>query len=272
MNTSTTSTVRSRDGTDIAFDRSGQGPALILVGGATQYRAIDASTAELASLLAERFAVVHYDRRGRGDSGDTAPYAVEREIEDLEALITDGGGQALVYAMSSGGALALDAAAHGLAITKLALYDPPFIVDDSRPPLPKNYVEHLRELVAAGNRGDAVAYMMTTAAGVPPEYVAQMRDEPFWPTFEAVAHTIAYDGEIIGDTMSGNPLPRGRWAAVTTPTLVIESGAAEASLGAAVGALVDILPNAKRRSLDGVAFHEASPDLLAPLVTEFFSD
>ena len=148
--------VTSKDGTTIAFDRTGEGTPLILVGGAFQYRAIDQRTTELAELLARRFAVIHYDRRGRGDSGDTAPYAKEREVEDLGALVEEAGGSASVFAMSSGGALALDAASHGLDITKLALYEPPFIVDDGRPPLPEDYVTRLERLVSAGRRGAAV--------------------------------------------------------------------------------------------------------------------
>lgn len=126
--------VRSSDGTTIVFDQYGEGPTIILVGGALQHRAIDPQTAYLAKLLAEDFTVIHYDRRGRGDSGDTAPYTVEREIEDLEALLNESGGSAFVFGMSSGGVLALDAAAQGLAISKLALYEPPFVVNDNRPP------------------------------------------------------------------------------------------------------------------------------------------
>ena len=218
-------TVQSRDGTTIAFDRSGVGPAVILVGGAFQYRAIDPRTAHLTELLAQRFTVIHYDRRGRGDSGDTAPYAVEREIEDLGALIKEAGGSAFVFGMSSGGALALDAAASGLAITKLALYEPPLVVDDGRPPVPEDYVERLTELVSAGYRGDAVEYSMTKAMGMPAEAVAQMREAPIWPAFEAVAHTLAYDGTLMHGVSQGTPSPLRRWASVTVPTLVIDGEA-----------------------------------------------
>ena len=184
-------TVTSKDGTTIAFDRSGEGPALILVGGALQHRAIDPSTVQLASLLAPSFTVYHYDRRGRGDSGDTVPYAVEREIEDIDALIQEAGGSAFVFGMSSGAVLALDAAAGGLAITKLALYEPPMVVDDSRPPVPKDYVARLTELASSGRPGDAIEVFMTEGVGLPAEAVAPMRGAPFWPAFEAVAHTLA---------------------------------------------------------------------------------
>jgi|SRR5215471_7789464 len=149
--------VMSNDGTVIAFDRSGQGPAVILVGGAFQYRAIDPPTAQLAALLAQHFTVFHYDRRGRGESGDTQPYAVEREVEDLEALIHEAGGSAFVFGMSSGGVLALEAA-RGLAITKLAVYELPFNSGDEHVrQAAERYKQHLAALLNEGRRGDAVA-------------------------------------------------------------------------------------------------------------------
>src|SRR2546429_4582400 len=185
-------TVISKDSTPIAFDKSGHGPAIILVAGATATRLAEAS---LAAILAAQFTVFNYDRRGRGESGDTAPYAVEREVEDLEALIIEAGGSAFVVGGSSGAVLALEAA-RKLPITKLALYEPPFIVDDSRPPLPADYVSQLTALLASGRRGDAVAYFMTTGVGLPVAEVAQMRHDPMWPALEAVAHTLAYDGTI----------------------------------------------------------------------------
>jgi pimeloyl-ACP methyl ester carboxylesterase len=263
-------TVTSKDGTTIAFDRSGEGPAIILVGGALQHRAIDPSTARLAELLAARFTVCHYDRRGRGDSGDTAPYAVEREVEDLDALLLDAGGSAFVFGMSSGAVLALEAADRGLAITKLALYEPPFIVDTSRPRLPDDYGERLAELLAKGRRGDAVELFMTEAVGVSAETVAPMRGAPFWSAFEGVAHTLLHDDAIMGETTSGAPLPPARWAAVTIPTLVIDGGASPAWARTAVAALVDVLPDAQRRTLEGQT-HQVDPELLAPVLGEFFS-
>lgn len=263
-------TVRAKDGTTIAFDRVGAGPALILVGGALQYRAIDPRTAHLADLLAPHFTVFHYDRRGRGDSGDTPPYAVEREVEDLGALIDAAGGSAFVFGMSSGAALALEAAKRGLAITKLALYEPPFIVDDSRPPVPPEYVARIDALIASGRRADAVAYVMTTAVGLPADVVAAMRDQPFWPAFEAVAHTLAYDGRVLGDTQSGSPAPLERWASVTVPTLVVDGGASPATQHAAGRALVEVLPHARPRTLAGQT-HEVDPEVLAPLLVEFLT-
>ncbi len=261
--------VRSKDGTAIAFDRSGKGPTVILIGGALQYRAIDPRTAQLAALLAPHFTVFHYDRRGRGDSEDTPPYATEREIEDLETLVAEGGGAAFVFGMSSGAVLALDTAAHGLAIAKLALYEPPFVVDSSRPPLPDNYVTHLNELVSSGQRGDAVEYFMTKAADVPEEFVAPMRNEPFWQAFEVVAHTLAYDGAFMADTVRGQPLPTKRWATVKLPTLIMDGGASPAWIHSGAQALADILPNAQRRTLADQT-HDVAPEILAPVLEEFF--
>lgn len=263
-------TVISRDGTRIAFDRSGEGPALVLVGGALQHRAIDPSTARLAELLAPRLTVVRYDRRGRGDSGDTTPYAVERELEDLDALIRDAGGSAFVFGMSSGAILALDAAARGSAITRLALYEPPFIVDDTRPPVPADYTERLTELLAGGRPGDAVELFMTEAVGVSSPTVASMRPSPFWPALEGVAHTLPYDDAITSATLSGRPLPAGRWTTVTAPTLVIDGDASPAWARNAVQALVDVLPDARRRTLEGQT-HQVDPEVLAPVLRECFS-
>src|SRR4051794_22264207 len=227
------STVTSADGTTLGFDRRGDGPAVILVGGAFQYRAFDPRTGQLADLLAGRHTVVHYDRRGRGESGDTPPYAVEREVEDLDALIQAVGGSAALFGMSSGAALALDAVAAGLPVSRLAVYEAPFVVDGSRPPAPADYVAHLRALVAEGRRGDAVEYFLTAGAGVPAEIVGQMRHAPMWPGFEVVAHTLPYDAALMDGTTTGGPLPADRWAAVKIPVLVGDGGASPASMGSA---------------------------------------
>lgn len=263
-------TVQSKDGTAIAFDQSGQGPALILVGGAFQHRATDPRTTQIAALLSAHFSVIHYDRRGRGDSGNTLPYATERELEDLESLVIEVGGTAFVFAMSSGGALALDAAARNPGISKLALYEPPFIVDASRTPLPNDYVERLERTLAVGGRGDAVAYAMSAAMGVPAEFVVGMRGEAFWADFEEVAHTLPYDGRLMGDTMSGKPLPVTRWSGVTVPTLVMDGATSEPYQRNAVAALTALLPNAQRSSFDGQS-HDIAPELLAPTLTAFFT-
>ena len=263
----------SRDGTVIAYGRTGAGPAIVIVDGAFVYRAIDQLPVDLAGMLAPRFTVAHYERRGRGESGDTPPYAVEREIEDLQAVIDAVGGSACVLGLSSGAVLALEAAAHGVAIDKLALYEPPFVVDDSRPPLPEDYVAHLDELIAAGRRGDAMEYALTRAVGLPEEDVRAMRAEPFFAAMEAVAHTAAYDGAIMADTMAGRPLPLQRWASVTIPTLVIVGEKSDAFWQHGTRALARGLPNAVHRTLDTQAdqAHAVAPAALAPLLDEFFA-
>src|SRR5262249_53343245 len=202
--------------------------------------------------------------------GDTPPYAVEREIGDIAALIDHAGGSASVFGMSSGGNLALRAAGQGLPIAKLALYEPTFIVDASRPPLPDDYQATLTELVAADRRGDAVAYFMTTAAGVPSEFVEQMRQEPFWPAFEAVAHTLSYDAAAVGDSGSGSPTPLEQWASLQVPTLVLDGGASQPYQHNADTQLAATLPHAERQTLPGKS-HEVAPEVLAPVLAEFLT-
>jgi pimeloyl-ACP methyl ester carboxylesterase len=259
------STVRSNDGTQIGFDRSGAGPPLILVGGAFQYRAIDQSTAELVERLAADYSVFHYDRRGRGESGDSVSYSVEREVEDLDALIGDAGGSAFVYGTSSGAVFTLEASARGLATTKLALWEPPFIVDDSRPPVPPDYKAQLSEMISAGRRGDAIEYVMTTIVGMPAEFVAPMRQAPFWGSMEAVAHTIVYEADVMCDYS----LPTGRVASVKVPTLVLDGGQSP-WLSHGADAVADALPDAQRRTLQGQP-HNVAADAIAPALTEFFA-
>lgn len=265
--------VISKDGTTIAFDRIGSGPAIVIVDGAFVCRAIDQLPVRLAELLADRFTVAHYERRGRGNSGDTPPYAVQHEIEDLQAVVEAVGGSACVLGMSSGAVLALEAAARGVAIEKLVLYEPPFIVDDSRPPLPWNYVAHLDELVAAGRRGDAIEYALTKAVGLPAEDVRAMRAEQFFAAMEAVAHTAAYDGAIMADTMAGRPLPLQRWASVTIPALVLVGDRSDSFWQNGTRALAEGLPAGSHRSMDTQAdeSHAVAPGALAPLVDEFFA-
>ena len=260
-------TAISKDGTPIAFDQSGQGPAIILVAGATATRLAETS---LAAALATQFTVFAYDRRGRGDSGDTTPYAVEREVEDIDALITEAGGSAFVFGHSSGAVLALESARRLTGrIEKLAMYEPPFIVDDSRPPVPSDYVPRINKLVAEGRRSEAVEYFMSDAMLIPAEMVAQMRNMPMWPQIESVAHTIAYDGAIMGETMSGNPATLKKWASVSVPTLVMVGGVSPAFFHNGAQSLVDILPNAKSRILAGQD-HGPADDVLTPALVEFF--
>jgi pimeloyl-ACP methyl ester carboxylesterase len=256
-------TVASRDGTTIAFDRSGEGPAVILVGGAFQHRAFD--TGELASRLADHFMVFHYDRRGRGDSGDTAPYAVEREIEDLEALTDEAGGSAFLYGSSSGGNLVVAAVRAGVRAPKLALWEPNFLVDDSRPPLPGDYVAQLEARVAAGDRGDAVEYFMTNAVGMPLEFVTPMQETPIWAGMEEVAHTLAYDGRIV----EGFKLRADDLSSTGSQALIMAGGQIP-WMRSGAQALTDALPNATYRSLDGQG-HNVAPEVIAPVLIEFFT-
>ena len=262
------STVTSADGTTIGYDTWGDGQPLIMVDGATAYRAVSQTSGQVGALLRRDFRTFAYDRRGRGESGDTPPYAVQREIEDLAALIDEAGGPAFVCGFSSGAVLALDAAAAGLPITRLALFEPPFVVDDSRPPGPADYVERLDAAVAAGRPGDAVELFMTGAVGMPAGAVAGLRQSPFWPALEGVAPTIAYDGRIMGSTMSGRPLPADRWAAVSVPTLVMYGRGTEPWLIAAARALAGLLPTASLRAVEG-AQHNAEPEVLAPELRQF---
>lgn len=263
--------VISADGTPIAYDRVGEGPALIFVLGATATRGLAAQQGD--SDGDTPFTTYIYDRRGRGDSGDsvnTSTNAIAREIEDLEALIDAAGGSAFVFGHSSGAVLALRAAGQlGPKIKKLALYEPPFIIDDSRPPIPADYVAHLRELSAAGRKEDALIYFMTVAVGIPAEYIDGMKHAPFWASSVKVAHTISYDGEIMGETMYGDPASLQQFSSITTPTLVMVGGNSPAYQQNAVTTLAKILPNAQYRSMAGQD-HGIAPEVLNPALVEFF--
>jgi pimeloyl-ACP methyl ester carboxylesterase len=261
--------VLSRDNTVIAYDRVGEGPSLVIVEGALVAGRTNRTARQLAELLASWFTVYTYDRRGRGDSGDTGPYSVALELDDLDAVIAESGGEAFVFAVSAGAVLALDAAARGSAIKGLAVYGAPFIVDDSRPPVPSDYLVRLNELLAAGRRGDAVELFFSEAIGMPAGAIAGMRSQPFWRGLEGTAHTLAYDGAILGTTTSGQPLPEGRWSTITTPTLVIDGGDAGAFIRAAADALANALEHAKRRTLADQT-QDYAAELMAPVLTEFF--
>ncbi|MEO3789800.1 alpha/beta hydrolase [Nonomuraea sp. B10E15] len=254
----------SADGTAIAFDRYGSGPVLVLVNGAFTDRG-HATLASVAAALAPWFTVVNYDRRGRGDSGDTAPYAVEREVEDLAAVIGSAGGTAMVFGGSSGAALAIEAAAVNPEISKLALWEPPYHVDDSAPPLPDDFAAQLDALVRAGRRGEAVERFMVEAAEAPPEAVAAMRALPSWAPMEAVAHTLAYEAAVMGP---GNRLPAGL-AALTQPTLVLNGEASPAWMARAGQEVAAAVPGAVHRVLEGQA-HNVAPEALVPELLEFF--
>ena len=259
------STVTSADGTTIGYERTGSGPALILVDGAMCYRAAGPMR-PLAERLHDHFTVYTYDRRGRGESSDTRPYAVDREVEDLRALIAEAGGEACVYAISSGAALAIAAAAAGAGITKLALYEPPYLAEDAGDDgRPAEYTRRLRELLGAGRNGDAVALFMARV-GMPEQAIAGVRAQPGWAALEAIAPTLAYDDELL----NGCRVPRDLASTITVPAVVIAGGASPHGLQQAAKATADALPTARLRTLDGQT-HDVQPDPLAPVLVEFFT-
>jgi len=262
------STVTSADGTTIAFEAYGDGRPLILIDGATAHRAVNPLNDEVGQLLTDRFRTYAYDRRGRGASSDTAPYAIQREIEDIAALIEDAGQPAILFAWSSGGLLALDAAAAGLPVAGLVLFEPPVVVDDVRPPLPSDYVEQLDAFVAEGRRDKAAELFMTAAAMLPAEAVAGMKQSPYWAPVEEIAHTISYDGRIMGTTMSGNPLPSDRWADVKAPVLVLYGDKTWPALSAGAQAVAAHLPTATLKAIPGEN-HGTEAATLAPVLREF---
>ncbi|MED3572803.1 alpha/beta fold hydrolase [Cytobacillus praedii] len=262
-------TLISKDGTKIAYTKQGTGPSLILVASA----AADHKDAEqLAVQLANHFTVYNYDRRGRGQSTDSSKYTVEREVEDIEALINEAGGNSFLFGSSSGAVLALEAA-NKLEdkVSKLFMYEPPFIIDDSRPRVPANYVQHLNDLIGEGKRNEAVEYYMREALGIPSEYLEYMKAEPSWKSMEGMAHTLAYDGMIMGETQSGKPLPVDRWV-VNVPISVMAGENSEPYFHDAAKSLVEMLPLASYQTLSGQD-HSAvmmAPDLLANEMVNFY--
>jgi pimeloyl-ACP methyl ester carboxylesterase len=255
-------TVISKDGTPIAFDRSGEGAPIILVVGAFNDRS---TGAPLAATLSEHFTVFNYDRRGRGASGDSTLYAIEREIEDLAALLDKAGGSASVFGYSSGAILALKAAARGLALSRLALYEPPFLLEDGFPKLAQEISVRLTELLSSGRRGDAVELYQMELVGIPAEIVAQLRHAPFRPALEHIAHTLVYDATLTGDM----PVLAEQLPSITVPTLVISGGNSQARVRSAAQTLAGTLPNAQHRSLSGQT-HDIVPEVLAPVLEAFF--
>jgi pimeloyl-ACP methyl ester carboxylesterase len=260
------STVTSRDGTTIAYERLGSGPPLILVDGALCYRGMGPMR-DLARQLMRHFTVVLYDRRGRGESGDTLPWSVDREVEDLAALIAAVGGSARVFGISSGSALALDAAARGLCIPRLAVYEPPFIVDSTRSPVPEDFIPGLHRLLAARNRNEVVRRFMRIV-GVPGIFIALMRFFPNWRRLAAVAHTVPYDLTTLHGTQSGKPLPRDRWASLAAPCLVLDGGKSPTWMRNGCRALIDLLPRSTYRTLPGQT-HMVKAPVLAPALIEY---
>ncbi|MGH3680790.1 MAG: alpha/beta fold hydrolase [Natronosporangium sp.] len=255
--------ITSSDGTSIAVDRLGAGPAVILISGGPVDRS---STAGLAERLAADFTVYNYDRRGRGDSGDASPYAVDREYEDIAALIGVAGGSAMVYGTSGGGIIGLEAAARGLAVTKLVVWEPPFVIPGTRPPVPADYQARLRDLLAQNRRGDMVELFLTEAAGIPGEFVAQLRQSPFWAGQEAVAPALVYDAMIVKDFA----VPTERLATVTVPTVVLDGGTVD-WLTRSADAVAAALPAATRRTLAGQP-HNVDDAAVAPAIAAHFAE
>jgi pimeloyl-ACP methyl ester carboxylesterase len=263
-------TIKSSDGTELAFDRIGKGPPVILVGGAFSWRRWKGFV-ELADLLSARFTVLNYDRRGRGDSGDTKPYALEREFGDLQAMIAVAGGSAPVWGMSSGGILALEAARAGVEIEKIAAYEPPFIVDASAGLPPDDFVPHLGTLVDRGRKSEAVKYFMARVMGMPSLIPSLMSLwPPMWSKLKATAHTLPYEAALIDRHVRGRPVDDAYWARVATPTLIVSGEKSPEKLRKGAAAIAAALPHAEHRALPGVS-HNVKMRTLAPVVADFFT-
>ena len=264
MNT-TFETVTSADGTMIAVERAGEGPPVILVGGAFNDRS---TVAGLAAVLSADFTAVTYDRRGRGASGDSATYAADREIDDLAAVISYAGGSAGVFGHSSGAVLALEAAARGLDITKVAAYEPTYVIEGTRPRPGDDLAARLRALLDKGDRDGAVALFQAEVVGLPAQIIDGMRGSPMWAWFTGLAHTLPYDVILCGPGMR---LPAGRLAGITLPVLAIGGGASPPWLPAAARAAADAVPGARYVTLDGQDHGVLQqPNMLRPLLTSYF--
>ncbi len=259
-------TLSSPDGTSIAYDKQGEGPALIVVDGALTVHS-SGGKSDLAKLLAPHFTVYGYDRRGRGGSGDTVPYAVDREIDDIEALIDHAGGPAFLYGHSSGGPLAMRAAIRlGGKISKIAMYEPPYNNDPGAQESWRRYLIELRQTLADGRGGDAVALFMRFT-GTPEERIDGMRRAPFWPGLAAVGPTLAYDhATIMGEQWS---VPAELAAQVPVPALAMWGGASFPFMPDAARTLSEAIPRGQSRMLAGQT-HEVQASVLAPVLVEFF--
>jgi pimeloyl-ACP methyl ester carboxylesterase len=257
-------TVTSKDGTKIAYAKVGNGPVVVLVLGALNSRK---SGAKLAKLLASRFTVISYDRRGRGDSTDTAPYAPQREVEDVKALIEEIGEPVFLYGHSSGAALAIEAANKlNKQVRKLAIYEAPYALDSDANKAAKEYNSLLKKLLASGRNGDAVA-LFVRSVGVSDKQVQAMKHMTMWRGLEKLAPTLAYDSDTLGE---GHSLPTALLAGITTPTLVMHGGSGTPAMRDTAQAIHEAIPKAQLRTLAGQT-HGVSPKALAPILTEFFA-
>jgi pimeloyl-ACP methyl ester carboxylesterase len=254
----------SKDGTPIAFKKTGAGPAVILVDGAFCSSSFGPMP-KLAPFLEKYFTVVRYDRRARGQSGDTKPYDVHREIEDIEALIQVAGGSAYLFSISSGAILAILAAAAGLNITKLALFEPPF-VGDREGRRPANAVAELNSMIAEKRRGDAVNFYLRKVMGLPIIFTWILRLTPNWSKMKANANSLPYDASVCGDFN----IPIQQVSSVTMPTLVIDSTKSPAMLRNAARAVAELLPNGTQISVNG-KIHDAPPSILVPVLEKFYN-
>ncbi|GAA3816522.1 alpha/beta fold hydrolase [Streptomyces chiangmaiensis] len=252
----------SRDGTRIAYQRTGQGPAVVLVSGAMS---TGATVAPLAAQLSDRFDVIVYDRRGRGESGDTQPYEVAREVDDLAALIETTDGETALYGISSGGALVLEAAASGLPVHRAAVYETPFADYGGGVQERAEYTGNLTEALEQGRRGDAVELFLRLT-GLAPEMINNARRSPMWADMEAIAPTLAYDNAVMGDGL----VPRDRLAEVTVPVLAVAGAASPEWLRRATKSVAEATPDGTYHVLEGQN-HMVEPRALAPVLAEFFS-
>jgi pimeloyl-ACP methyl ester carboxylesterase len=257
-------TVKSKDGTTIGFDKIGKGEPLIMVDGAMCSRAFG-PIPKMGKMLAENFTVINYDRRGRNESGNTLPYSVDREIEDIEALITEAGGSAYVVGFSSGAALALNAAAKGANIRKLVLYEAPYVMNQGGHNPPIDTEAQLTQLIAAGKRGDAVKFFMKDMVGIPAFVPFIMSLLPVWSKLKSVAHTLPYDAAIL----QGFTIPTQMAATITTPTLVVGGEKSPISLRNAVEKLAKAIPRSQRMVLKGQN-HNVAPKAIVPVLEEYF--
>lgn len=260
------STLTSSDGTRIAYEVTGAGAPVVIVDGAMCYRD-NGPARPLVEQLARDFTVFAYDRRGRGETG--GEFSVEKEIEDLAALVKEAGGAAHVFGSSSGAMLALEAANAGVGVTKLALYEPPLIVDDTHAPAPADALTEMRALVAADRRAEAVTTFMRSV-DVPGFALVMMRLLPAWKKLKGVAHTLPNDLVLVDGLRQGRPLPKDRWTAATMPTLVADGGKSPEYMRNSARALAEVLPNATHRTLPGQT-HLVKATALAPVLRDFFA-
>lgn len=241
--------VTSKDGSSIVYERTGSGTPVILVAAALADRT---GTRRLAKALAPQYTVINYDRRGRGDSTEHKPYDIQREVDDIEALIDDAGGRAVLFGSSSGGVLALDAANRlGEKVSKVVLFEPPFIIDDSREPMAADLDREVKRLIAEDQPGGVVKAFMHRAMGIPKFAVNIMAIMPGWSSMKAAAHTLPHDLDLMRGTQDGTPLPAQRWSAVTAPTLVLTGGRSQKFFHNGADALAAVLPDGRHEVLKG---------------------